>query len=710
MQNDNDPTSGLFGLAALCAEERASYCTRSNLHAATAMGTESPAFSSPTPPRALTPWPAPGPVLNTGSNSEGEEESSGEDNTEEGPPCKRARQQEDDDPWNWWRYGRKLHSTTKVLCRYYRCAFIHPNGGRCAAKKSVIDDPRTGQRNVTYTQKHDHPAPAPDQNKRLDPVVDTQARERMKDPHASATRVEREFLLALPDGVAASRQNVPTRKQLHNKKHYQKRKRFGGGDAVQNILQHFVHEKQFVQEAGIIPFHYLIMAADDAIRQLAQHGRVLFVDGTFSLVEGRMVLTTIMVKVGQIGVPVAWLLSQSSTKEMYLHFFQYVSRLVSQITGRTLQVLAIMADYEEALRKAAHEAFPGAKVFGDTFHFMQANLRWMAKNISTANRRELAEYLRHVMAATTFHDCMDRQKAFLAHWLQAVPPYAEYFTSMWVETYPARLWAAFGRAGLAGIPTGSQILEGWHNRIQHHVWPKAHEDTDHAVAQLWDEWEHTRRLLLSPSLVAELAKEKENDTEQWRRTAAILPAGPPPAPTVAPLPSISKEGQSEQLIEGEEAQHTTSLAVFGEPAHGNISSNLAVANQTPLAMGMCPVCQLNKANTQCTLKACLRCCVRDVTTDCRVQKHQAGKENTWWRPLLLKLEELFALPPGERQPLYIKYMGGTHPGTVRAVTPSRWAAEPTSFFGLCDAENVEKKYLVARVAEWRDQHWRPSPD
>jgi hypothetical protein len=47
---------------------------------------------------------------------------------------------------------------------------------------------------------------------------------------------------------------------------------------------------------------------------------MLFVDGTFNLVEGNMVLTTIMVLVGKVGVPVAWLLCNCQTQDYYLLF------------------------------------------------------------------------------------------------------------------------------------------------------------------------------------------------------------------------------------------------------------------------------------------------------------------------------------------------------------------------------------------------------
>ncbi len=85
-------------------------------------------------------------------------------------------------------------------------------------------------------------------------------------------------------------------------------------------------------EAGLIPSPYYIIAADEGIHVLEKYGHVLYVDGTFDLVEAKLTLTTIMVKVGEIGVPVAWLLACSQQQEYYTYFFCFVSDLVTKIT------------------------------------------------------------------------------------------------------------------------------------------------------------------------------------------------------------------------------------------------------------------------------------------------------------------------------------------------------------------------------------------
>jgi len=130
---------------------------------------------------------------------------------------------------------------------------------------------------------------------------------------------------------------------------------------------------------------------------------------------------------------------------------------------------AIFIDFEEAMRQAAMRCFPEAKVYGEYFHFMQANLRWVAQNIGVDLREKVAGSLRNLAAspdATTFQL---RLGGFIKYWVQTCPRYAEYFNAIWCKKWPPRLWAALGRKGLQEIPSGDHALEGWHNRLQHHT-------------------------------------------------------------------------------------------------------------------------------------------------------------------------------------------------------------------------------------------------
>jgi hypothetical protein len=52
-------------------------------------------------------------------------------------------------------------------------------------------------------------------------------------------------------------------------------------------------------------------------------------------------------------------------------------------------------------------------------------------------------------------------------------------------------------------------------------------------------------------------------------------------------------------------------------------------------------------------------------------------------------------------PVYIRYSGGSAPGTVRAVVLTRWISEPSSFEVHCMRDNIKKKYFLSRVVDAR---------
>ena len=51
--------------------------------------------------------------------------------------------------------------------------------------------------------------------------------------------------------------------------------------------------------------------------------------------------------------------------------------------------------------------------------------------------------------------------------------------------------------------------------------------------------------------------------------------------------------------------------------------------------------------------------------------------------------------------LWIKYMGGSNPGTIREIKPQSWIVSKTSFKAHYYRDNIEKKYYLDKVAEAR---------
>jgi hypothetical protein len=113
----------------------------------------------------------------------------------------------------------------------------------------------------------------------------------------------------------------------------------------------------------------------------------------------------------------------------------------------------------------------------------------MAQHVGKHHWDVLTPNLCLIINSPSLHDLSAQLKTFLAYWAHTCPAYAEYFRSMWRNHWPPQVWAAFGWKELEGIPSGDHCLEGWHNRLQNHIWPQDREAADHAITYLNQEWE-----------------------------------------------------------------------------------------------------------------------------------------------------------------------------------------------------------------------------
>ena len=139
---------------------------------------------------------------------------------------------------------------------------------------------------------------------------------------------------------------IPNRLTISQMKYYRMHKWFPSADAVQSII--LKHGKEFVRKIKLHPYVTIVFAADTALNILNIYGSTLYIDGTFKVCEGDLSLTTIMVKVDNIGISICWLLSDNKTQESYESFFKYIIKL----TKGNLKPQYVIGDFEEALVKA----------------------------------------------------------------------------------------------------------------------------------------------------------------------------------------------------------------------------------------------------------------------------------------------------------------------------------------------------------------------
>jgi hypothetical protein len=209
-------------------------------------------------------------------------------------------QQQPETQYRWHKYGDKYLSKFGVDRSYYRCA-----ERSCGSKKFV--DRKNGV--VVKTQlegSHNHPAP------------DTPPLQDDVKQHAKAllqcgrtpSQAQKEIIEITP---VITPSTVPTARQLQSMKYEMKKKTLPGHDAVQNVISLF-GACNFLHKLELFPAINIVLASPVGLDHLARSATV-YIDGTFDLCEMELVLTTLMVVVDNIAVPVVWLLSNSKRGE-----------------------------------------------------------------------------------------------------------------------------------------------------------------------------------------------------------------------------------------------------------------------------------------------------------------------------------------------------------------------------------------------------------
>lgn len=56
--------------------------------------------------------------------------------------------------------------------------------------------------------------------------------------------------------------------------------------------------------------------------------------------------------------------------------------------------------------------------------------------------------------------------------------------------------------------------------------------------------------------------------------------------------------------------------------------------------------------------------------------------------------------------IWIKYIGGSKPGTVRAIKPIEWVVKSVSFMAECQRDNLKKRYLVERITDCQKSYFQ----
>jgi hypothetical protein len=146
---------------------------------------------------------------------------------------------------------------------------------------------------------------------------------------------------------------VPSVAQVKRLAQSNRRDEFFGHNAFLNVINEFtVESNPFCRVLNLAPKPYMIFATTNGLNLLADHGNHFFhMDGTFNVINLALELTTIMVRVGDISVPVVWVFMQNHTTEDYGRAL----RDIRYLTQNRWRPDWIICDFETAMRNAAAE-------------------------------------------------------------------------------------------------------------------------------------------------------------------------------------------------------------------------------------------------------------------------------------------------------------------------------------------------------------------
>lgn len=496
----------------------------------------------------------------------------------------------------------------------------------------------------------------------------------------STSQIHKELVLTTKDPI--SMKTLPSRETLRQWKYYLKRKYLPSGDAIANIITIF--QEKFLLKISLYPTICIILSTPTGLNLLHQYGQTLYVDGTFSICEEKLILTTIMVKVNEIGIPVTWMLSDSRSTANYKKYFKFITKK----TENRLNPFVVLGDFEDALRQAAVSVWPRCVYYGDAFHFLRDNMKWLNSHQLSHIKSEIQTMLQILWLSPSKSEFQLNLKHFVDTWSESNSPYIQYFTTTWINRYQPSLWAYFARG--KDIPSGDQMLEGWHNRLQNYVVTQKEEAVDQVVILLWNEWLYYEAILTNPSLYQQRIEEIKK-IKRARVTLSNFTA----EKNEASLPVEVENDTTELNPEMVSQQEMTS------PQEATPKIKELISTSTSLfSKGLCE-CKRAKINKQCTLKKCLICC-SESPLSCIVTSHKQKKLSKYTPAWIQIFEEAMK----NSSIIWIKYIGGSKPGTVRAIKPIEWVVKSVSFMAECQRDNLKKRYLVERITDCQKSYFQ----
>ncbi len=468
--------------------------------------------------------------------------------------------------------------------------------------------------------------------------------------------------LVAESGSDQSSRTIATKGAIRQMKYRLQHSHYISSEAAANVV--LLHGELGTQFLRVIvqyaPFYGIILCDNDGLKYLINEGRVVFIDGTHKVVQVNgvdMTLVTLMINHRGIGVPVAFYITNQASTESYSFFFKHMN----EATGRQWKPVYIVTDYELALQNACRENFSEtASVLGDSFHFLQANRRWLSQH-HCPSIDTVVEQLRQLLVLpdkTSFDTQLQR---YQSQWLQTMPDYAAYFRREWTEVHQTTTWALHSRRN---APSGDQLLEAWHNALKSALY-KPQQDLDVVADFLHREWRYYFNIVSVPMLLEQRLKEV-NTTNRTLQSVTI--------------------------------DNTTALSHNRNVEVVEIETNNGNVN-------LCLKCKKRNLNASCTLKYCKYCCIESASY-CKVSSHNREIATRSEKPKFWAVISEALKPNSTSTTVWVKYSTGSTPGRVRKLSLIGWLVPNVSFKAYSD-DNYEqdKAYHLNRIIDAREQPW-----
>jgi len=195
---------------------------------------------------------------------------------------------------------------------------------------------------------------------------------------STPSQIQQQLIVrATANGEKISEQNVPTKQLCYNLKALQKRSNLPTPDAIHNILlKHGTDGTDFCRQLHLYPVLSLVFATPTGLCLMEKYPDAIMVDGTFDYCEGKLILTTWMIKMEGLAFPCAWILSDSRTAMGYHHSFQRIKSDAPSLFPK-----AFFVDFELALKQAISMTYPSSLIYGDSFHFIWNNQKKLTSEL-----------------------------------------------------------------------------------------------------------------------------------------------------------------------------------------------------------------------------------------------------------------------------------------------------------------------------------------